>query len=133
MPEGKAPPIGYLRNLAGVFEWTDVPQIGGAGVVPGYVQVAQCWCSIKIKAGETFLGAAQTGEATGPRGTHTIRTRFREYLTTRHMLEIAGKRYRIVSVTNDDARRYTQLEAELYGDAAIIGIGPPIPRALEDA
>jgi hypothetical protein len=132
MPEGKASPIGYLRNLAHIYEWVDVPQIGGAGVVPGYIPVAQCWCSLKVKAGEMALLGAQTVEQQGPRGTHTIRTRFREYLTTRHMFEIAGIRYRVVSVSNDDARRFTQLEVEQYGDATIIGIGPPIPRGLED-
>jgi hypothetical protein len=133
MPEGKAPPIGRYRNYAEVFEWVDVPQIGGPSVVPGYIPVSQCWCSLKVKQGEMFLGSAQIGEVSGPRGTHIVRTRFRQDLTLRHMLEIAGMRYRVVSVSNDDARRFTQLEVEEYGDANVIGVGPPIPLAMENS
>ena len=131
MPEGRSPPIGRLRNFAAVFEWTDEPRAADANVVPTYRRVGACWCSIKTRA-EMTIGAAQIMEQSGPRGTHTIRTRFRTDLTTRHTLEIGDRRYRIVSVANDDARRFTELEAELYGDAATIGTTPPVlPFGLE--
>jgi hypothetical protein len=127
MAEGKAPPIGWYRNLAAVFEWRDMPIDNDASVTPTYVLAARCWCSLKVKAGEMYLNGAQMGEAQGPRGTHTIRTRFRPTLSTRHMFEIAGTRYRVVSVSNDDARRFTQLDVEQYGDAVVIGAPPQPP------
>jgi head-tail adaptor len=127
MPEGKAPPIGRLRNFAEVFEWRDTPQVGGVNAVPAYLPVGKCWCSLKAR-GDMFIGAAQIVEQTGARGTHIVRTRFREDLTTRHMLEIAGLRYRVVSVRPDDARRFVELEVELYGDALVIGVPPTLPR-----
>ena len=44
------------------------------------------------------------------------------------MFEIAGQRYRVISVMNDDARRYTQCDVEMWGDATKIGVVPgPIP------
>lgn len=125
MPEGKAPPIGRLRNFANIFEWTDIPDVpASSAVFPEYRAAGSCWCSLRVRSGEMWLGAAQIVEQPGPRGTHLIYTRFRPWWTIRHMLEIAGVRYRIVSVSNDDARRFTILEAEQYGDAAVIGRSP---------
>lgn len=133
MPEGKSPPIGRLRNLASVYLWVDIPIPGNANVDPNYMPVGQCWCQLKAKGDANLLGA-QIFEANGGRsGTHTIFTRFREGLTIRHMLEIAGKRYRIVSVSEDDARRFIRIEAELWGDASIIGIPPSVPAHYDDA
>lgn len=124
MPEGKAPPIGRLRNYAGVFVWTDVAQSEGPSAIPRYQQIGHCWCSLKVNAGEMMLLGAQIDERAGPRGTHTLRTRFREDLTIRHMFEIAGKRYKVVGVVNDDARRFTQFDVEEFGDATIIAQPP---------
>ncbi len=124
MAEGKAPPIGRLRNYAGVYVWSDHAASLGPQVIPRYAFVNHCWCSLKARAGDMMLLGAQIDEATGPRGTHTIRTRFREDLTIRHMLEIAGRRYKVVGVVNDDARRFTQFDCEELGEVEIIG-GPP--------
>ena len=136
MPEGKAPPIGRLRNAAAVFEWVDVPQISGPSIVPGYIPRGHCWCSLKPRGDQLLLGA-QLVEAALPqaRGTHIIRTRFREDLTIRHMFEIKAhgtrNRYRVVAVRNDDARRFTECEVEELGDVTVVGTAPPIPRLLE--
>lgn len=133
MPEGKSPPIGYLRNFASVYVWSDEPEVGGPSVTPHYVLVNQCWCSLRSK-GDVAHGGADIVESNLPSrsGTHVIRTRFRDDLSLRHMFEIAGNRYRVVAVRNDDARRFTELEAELMGDVTVIAPAPPIPRGLED-
>jgi len=120
MPEGKAPPIGRLRNFAELYDWVDRPQTSGPSAIPTYTLVARLWCSLKARVGDKYLFDAQIDEATGPRGTHTIRCRFRQDLTVRHMLQIAGKKYRIVSINPDDARRFSILEVEAFGDAEII-------------
>lgn len=134
MPEGKSPPIGRLRNFAGVFEWIDQPQTGGPSVVPGYAPRGQCWCSLKPFGDQLLLGA-QIVEASGIRGTHLIRTRFREDLTVRFMFELKAhgtrNRYRVVSVRNDDGHRYTECAVEELGDVTVVGTAPPIPRGLE--
>jgi hypothetical protein len=122
---GKAPPIGQLRNFARVYEWQDIPVSGGPSVNPGYAPIGSCWCSLKPRIGEQMLLGAQIDEASGPRGTHIIRTRFRAEWTVRHMLEIARRRYKVVSVNNDDARRFSSLEVEEFGDLTIIAALPP--------
>jgi hypothetical protein len=124
VPLGKSPPIGRFRNYTQVYEWHDTAHPGAPGVVHNYTPIGTCWCSIKIRSGEMWLGAAQIDAEYGPRGTHIIQTRFREDLSTRHTMVIAGKRYRILGVRNDDARRYTEFDAELYGDADVIGAPP---------
>jgi len=131
LPEGKAPPIGRLRNYAAVFEWTDEPIAGNSSVTPTYAPRGHCFCSLKAK-GDLWIGAAQIVEQNGSRGTHVIRTRFRDDLTTRHLFEIAGNRYRILGIRPDDARRFIELEAELYGDAQLIGAPPVLPRTSWD-
>ena len=134
--QGKAPPIGQLRNFAAVYEWIDVPQLSGPSVVPAYVPRGRCWCSLKPRGDQLLLGA-QIVEAALPttRGTHIIRTRFREDLTIRFMFELKAhgtrNRYRVVAVRNDDARRFTECEVEELGDVTVIGTAPPIPRGLE--
>ena len=97
MPEGRAPPIGRLRNFADIFEWQDVPHGSNSSVTPAYTPAGHCWCSLKAR-GDQMLGAAQVVEQSGTRGTHVIRTRFREDLSTRSMLEINGQRFRVVAV-----------------------------------
>jgi hypothetical protein len=124
MPVGRAPPIGQLRNFADVYEWSD-RAMNDARVTPDYVLRGHCWCALRSK-GDQFIGGAQIVEQAGPRGTHVIRTRWREDLTTRHLFEIAGLRYRVVAVRPDDARRFIELEAELYGDAQMIAAPPVI-------
>jgi Phage head-tail joining protein len=131
MPEGKAPPIGRFRNFTKVFEWRDVPDPSGPEVYPNYVPVGQCWSALKEKADMALLGAALSESPLPSRsGSHTVRTRFRQDLTVRHMLEIEGKRYRIVSVQNDDARRYTMCEVEEFGDMLIIATDPRPDQGL---
>ena len=130
MPEGRSPPIGRFRNRAHLLVWRDTPIAGDPMVQPGYARVGRLWCSLRVRAGEMTVNGVQREEAPGPRGTHMVQTRFREGLTTQHMLEIAGQRYKVVSVHNDDARRFTQLEAELYGEADMIGA--PLDTVLWD-
>ena len=137
MPDGKSPPIGRLRNFAGIYEWVDVPQISGPSVVPGYIPRGECWCSLRPRGDQLLLGAQINGSPLPtPRGSHLIRTRYREDLTIRHMFEIRAhgvrNRYRVVAVRNDDARRFTECEVEEMGDVTIIGAAPPIPRGLEE-
>jgi hypothetical protein len=131
MPEGKAPAIGRLRNFSHVFEWVDVPQLSGPSLVPGFVPRGDCWCSLKPR-GDQLLNGAQLAESPLPtaRGSHLVRTRFRQDLTIRHMFEIGDNRYRVVAVRNDDARRFTECEVEEMGDRNIIQAAPPIPRGF---
>ena len=131
--DGKAPPIGRLRNFAGLYVWIDQPDVGGPMAIPNYRFVAHCWCSLRVNAGEKMLLGAQIDERTGPRGTHLIRTRYREDLTIRHMFEIGIKRFRVVGVRNDDSRRFTELEVEEFGEATIVAPrAPAIPFGLEE-
>jgi Phage head-tail joining protein len=141
VPVGKSPPIGRLRNYAAVFVWKDEPMLNDPGATPVYTPAGHIWCSLKERSGDVVWGAAQILEAVGPRGTHTALTRFRADLGSRHMLEVDNIRYRVISASRDDARRYMALELEQYGDKDIIGapltpVAPSLPEFLvaeEDA
>ena len=129
MPLPKAPPIGRLRNLATIQLWHDhaVPEVQS---MPLYTDVGQAWCSIEATSGEMVWSG---GVAVTERPTHVLTFRYREDLTHEHHIVVNERRFRILRVQPDDARRFVKVDCELYGDAAMVAVMPPLlPVPLGD-
>jgi SPP1 family predicted phage head-tail adaptor len=85
---------------------------GAGGVTRSYGIVARLWASVEPVSARRAVEA----DAGGATITHRITIRKRALVTTRHRLVEGANVYRIVSLREDDTRRFLVIGAEQRSD-----------------
>jgi len=85
---------------------------GTGGVTRSHQAVATLWAKVETVSAR----AAIVADSAGANVTHRITLRTRPDVTTRHRLTEGARVYRIVSVRDDDTRRFLTVTAELRAD-----------------
>lgn len=105
------PTAGDLRTRLALRTWEDVPS-GFSGVVPQYGPSEYRWGKVAPVGGAVYWGAKQIEAAV----THRITLRYHATVSSRHVVEAEGLRYRVCRITHSTgAKRWTWLECELLG------------------
>ena len=105
------PRIGQLSARVKLRLWKDEPAAGG-GIEPGYADVATLWAKIEPVGAGIYHSGMQVGKTV----THRIFIRVRPDVTSDHVIEHAGRRFRVQRITDLDGR-FTVIEAEEEGPA----------------
>ena len=86
---------------------------GAGGVVRSYSDAAIVWAEVVPISAQARVLAERAGAVV----THRIRIRARDDITTTHRLRAGARRFRIVSVRDDDpSGRFLRIEAEEWRD-----------------
>lgn len=110
------PNTGEMNRRITIKEHQDMPAMGG-GLTQSYPELGKAWAKIEPVGTAIYTGTQQTGEAV----THRIMFRRRTGLTERdvtsaHVVEYAGYRYRVKRATNmNDADNFVALDVEELG------------------
>jgi SPP1 family predicted phage head-tail adaptor len=120
----KMPQSGELRERVEIFTVKDVPS-GDAGVRADFAPVGSDFAKLE-PVGETIMqGSVQTGDTI----THRMTVRYRDDLTTRHVVEFEGQRYKVKRVTDlSGMRRFTIAMLELLGDRSEVDLFEPAEK-----
>lgn len=107
---------GELNRRVLLRAWTDIPNIA-SGIDQTFAADVQLWAKVEPVRGL----AIRAGMATGETPTHLFWLRYAagrtaEDITTSHVFEHAGHRYRVLDAINvDDAREWVRVSTKLLG------------------
>lgn len=104
--------VGALRHRVDICRWQEFPSRSHAGTTSHYRRVARVWACKQAVDGVAYREGLQVGDNI----THTFTLRHRPDITTTHVLEHDGTRYRVVRALDmDGTRKYLRLEATEEG------------------